>query len=50
MAMSRFLDQMRGNDAVNDAQHPPHDLGPAGKQETQLEWETQHPLAHGLFR
>ena len=41
---------MRGNDAVNDAQHPPHDLGPAGKQETQLKREAQHPLTHGLFR
>uniref|UniRef100_UPI001C550E9C hypothetical protein n=1 Tax=Acinetobacter sp. YH12035 TaxID=2601045 RepID=UPI001C550E9C len=33
VGMARFLDQVRGNDAVNDAQHPPHDLGPAGKQE-----------------
>lgn len=41
---------VRGNDAVNDAQHPPHDLGPAGKQETQLKREAQHPLTHGLFR
>src|SRR5690554_7016527 len=48
--MARFLDQVRGNDAVNDAQHPPHDLGPAGKQETQLKREAQHPLTHGLFR
>ena len=50
VGMARFLDQVRGNDAVNDAQHPPHDLGPAGKQETQLKRETQHPLTHGLFR
>ena len=44
-----FLDQMRGNDAMDDAQHATHDLGPAGEQETQLEWKTRHPLAHGLF-
>ncbi|ARR10289.1 hypothetical protein ESCOCK382M_24160 [Escherichia coli] len=50
VGMARFLDQVRGNDAVNDAQHPPHDLGPAGKQETQLKREAQHPLTHGLFR
>ncbi|CDK56928.1 hypothetical protein [Escherichia coli IS9] len=49
VGMARFLDQVRGNDAVNDAQHPPHDLGPAGKQETQLKREAQHPLTHGLF-
>ncbi|ENU99801.1 hypothetical protein F969_01163 [Acinetobacter variabilis] len=41
VGMARFLDQVRGNDAVNDAQHPPHDLGPAGKQETQLKREAQ---------
>ena len=27
------VDQMRGDDAVNDAQHLAHDLGPAGEQE-----------------
>lgn len=43
-----FLDQMRGNDAVDDAQHTPHDPGPAGEQKAQWRQETQHPLAHGL--
>ena len=49
VCIARFPDQMRGDDTVNDAQHAGHDLGPAGKQEAQLERETQHPLAHGLF-
>jgi hypothetical protein len=49
VAMARFLDQMRGNDAVNDAQHLTHDLGPAGEQEAQGIRETEHPMAHGLF-
>ena len=29
-----FFDQMRGNNAMDDAQHATHDLGPAGEQET----------------
>lgn len=45
-----FPDQTRGDEAVDNAQHPPHDLGPAGKQEAQRKRETQHPLAHSLFR
>ncbi len=49
MAMACFFDQVRRDNAVYDTQHPTHDLGPAGKQETQLERETQHPLAHGLL-
>ena len=44
-----FRDQMGSDDAMDDAQHPPHDLRPAGEQETQLVRETQYPLAHGLF-
>lgn len=44
-----FPDQMGSDDAMDDAQHPPHDLRPAGEQETQLVRETQYPLAHGLF-
>ena len=27
VGMACFLDQLRGDDAVNDAQHPAHDLG-----------------------
>jgi len=34
VGIARFLDQMRSDDPVNDAQHTPHDLGPAGEQET----------------
>jgi hypothetical protein len=40
---------MRGDDAVNDAQHLDHNLGPTGEQEAQGKWEAQDPLAHGLF-
>lgn len=49
MAMACFFDQVHRDHAVDDTQHPAHDLGPAGKQETQLERRTQHPLAHGLL-
>ena len=49
MAMAGFVDQVRRDNTVDDNQHPAHDLGPAGKQETQLERETQDPLAHGLL-
>lgn len=45
-----FPDQMRGDDTVNDAQHAPLDLGPAGEQEAQLKGKAQYPLAQGLFR
>lgn len=40
---------MSGDDAVDDAQHTSHDLGPAGEQEAQLIGEAEHPLAHGLL-
>ena len=30
-----FLDLMRGNHTVDDAQHPPHDSGLGGEQKTQ---------------
>lgn len=43
VGMARFLDQMRGDDAVNDAQHSAHDLRPAGEQKAQSEWEAQDP-------
>ena len=49
VGVPRFLDQMRSDDPVNGAQHTPHDLGPTGEQETQLERETQYPLAYGLL-
>ena len=45
---SRFLDQVRGNAAVHDAEHVTHDRGTAGKQESQRAWKAQHPLAHRL--
>ena len=42
-------DQVRGNDAVYDAQHHPH-LGPAGKRETQLENGNHlYPLVVGCY-
>jgi len=45
----RFLNKVGRDAAVDNAKHPPHDLGPAGEQETQRVRETQYPLAHGLF-
>ena len=49
VSVACFSDQMRGNHTVDDAEHLAHDLGAAGEQEAQLEWETQYPLAHRLF-
>jgi len=49
VGMARFLDQMRSDDPVDDAQHMTHDLGPAGEQEAQGIRKTEHPLTHGLF-
>lgn len=49
MGMPRFLDQVRGNDAVDDPQHLAHDHWPAGEQEAQRKWEAQDPLAHRLL-
>lgn len=43
------LDQVCSDHAIDDAQRPPHDLGPAGKQKAQWQRETQQPLAHGLL-
>jgi hypothetical protein len=34
VGMACFLDQMRGDDAVDDAKHPTHDHRPSGEQET----------------
>jgi hypothetical protein len=47
---SRFHDQVRGNAAINDAEHLAHDRWTAGKQESQRVREAQHPLAHRLCR
>lgn len=49
MRKPHLLDQVRGNAAVDDAQHLTHDLGPAGEKEAQLKGKAEHPLAHGLF-
>lgn len=49
VGMACFLDQPRGDDAVDDTKHPAHDLGPAGEQETQWKGKAEYPLAHGLF-
>ena len=50
LCKTRFLDKVRGDDAVDEAQHLAHDLGAGGEQEPQREREAQHPLAHGLMR
>ena len=44
---ARLLDQMAVDGPVDDAQHPAHDLRPAGEQESELEGKAQDPLAHG---
>ena len=44
-----LLDQVRGDAAVDDAEHPAHDRGAAGEQETQRIRDAQHPLAHRLL-
>gem|GEM_PF-1706488 len=41
-------DQMRGNHAVDDAEHLAHDRRTTGKQKTQGIRETEHPLTHGF--
>ena len=43
-----FLDQMQGDDAVNDTQHLARDQRTAGEEKAQLKWKTEHPLAHRL--
>src|SRR5690606_26303760 len=45
----RLLDQVRSDAAVDDAEHPAHDLGATGEQEAQRIREAQHPLAHRLL-
>jgi hypothetical protein len=44
-----LLDQVRGNAAVHDAEHLPHDHRLAGEQETQGIRKAQHPLTYRLF-
>lgn len=41
-----FSDQMRGQYAIDDAQHLAHDRRTAGEQKPQWQREAQHPLAH----
>ena len=47
---ARFVRQVRGDGAVDDAQYPGYDFGFAGKQEAKWKRYTKHPLAHGLKR
>jgi hypothetical protein len=49
VGMAWFLDQMCGDDAVDDAKHQASDLGPPGEQETELEWKTRYLLPQRLF-
>jgi hypothetical protein len=44
-----LLDQMAGDDPIDDAEHLAHDCWTAGEQETQRIWKAQHPLAHRLL-
>jgi hypothetical protein len=45
----RLLDQVRGDAAVDDAEHPAHDLRAVGEQEAQRIRNAQHPLPHRLL-
>ena len=40
---------MRGDAAVDDAEHPAHNIGAAGEQKAQGKRDAQHPLAHRLL-
>ena len=44
-----LLDQVGGDAAVDDAEHPAHDGRAAREQQTQGIRDTQYPLAHRLF-
>ena len=44
-----LLDQVRGDAAIDDAEHPAHDRGAAGEQEAQRIRDAQHPLAYRLL-
>jgi hypothetical protein len=41
---------MCGNGAIDDAQHLTHDRRLAGKQKSEWERHTEHPLTHRLMR
>ena len=45
---ARFVGQVRGDGAVDDAQHLAHDGRLAGEQKAQWERYAEHPLAHRL--
>ncbi len=42
--------QVRGNGAVDDAQHPGHDMRVTGKQKAERERQAELPLTHGFIR
>ena len=44
-----FMNQVRCNGTVYNAQHRCHDRRLAGEQKAQWIREAQYPLAHGLF-
>ena len=44
-----LLDQVAGDDPVDDAEHPARDRWTAGKQEAQRLRKAQDPLAHRLL-
>ena len=50
LCVAGILDEVRGDDAVDDAQYLTHDPGAGGEQEPQREREAQHPLAHRCLR
>jgi len=44
-----LLDQMHGDDAVNDTKHLSRDHRATGEEIAQLKWKAEHPLAHRLM-
>ncbi len=44
-----LLDQVTGDDTIDDAEYLAHDRWTAGEQETQGIRKAQHPLAHRLL-
>ncbi len=45
-----LLDQVCSDNAIDYPEHLARDQWSAGKEKAQLEWKTEHPLAHRLVR
>ena len=49
LGMPHLFDQVRGNHAVDNAEHLANDDGLGGEQKALWKRVAQHPLAHGLL-